>query len=937
MAIMKNLFVLSIWILLLLSVLSSPGELCGQQKKPSPAEKLFALKVQPIFQNKCFGCHGEKDDELEGGFDLRTRESFLKGGDSFEAELLTPGDSSQGHFLAIVSRQEEGYEMPPKEADRLSEEEVWAIRDWIDGGAPWPNKEKVAQIYKDYAEGTAWKTSGGLSQEWTDRKYKQTDLWAYQPLWTDTKNVLDDQQSTIDYFIDQKLQSAKIGPAQLADRPTLIRRATYDLLGLPPTRKQIEQFVQDPRNDHLAFEALIDKLLSSKHYGEQWGRHWLDVVRYADSSGFANDWERPNAWRYRDYVIRAFNSDKPYDEFVREQLAGDELAAKLANPNPNTNDRASELHIAAGFLRMGPWEHTGMSVARVTRQQFLDDITDSVGQVFLAHALQCCKCHDHKFDPVPTRDYYSIQAVFATTQFAEVDAKWLPSENLNNIEENWKYKDQKIAATRKLSQAIQNRNAQYIEKWFRSKNLPYKTVAEARKAKVPKEQMPPRRYGWTPNDYGQDRVVRKWEKRHPWEKDQYRPIAYTVYNGKTLVKNSNQGRLHKPANPLKQGYWQPTTILNGGDVGSPGEKVTPGILSAAQLDQEFPDSYTGRRLAFAEWLTSGKNPLVARVIVNRIWQYHFGRGIAGNSNNFGATGKPPTHPKLLDWLAKDFMDNGWSIKKLHKKIMLTAAYRRSSQHDQFADLRAKDPENKYYAVFEQRQLAAEEIRDSMLAVTGELNRQLGGIPNRPDMNLEAALQPRMIMGTFAPSYVPNPKPEQRNRRSIYALKLRGQRDPFMELFNQPGPDKSCELRDRSMVTPQALTLLNGEETNDRALALAIRATRETDSQLAALSRVFELAYGRQPSPNEKEAAMSAWEKLTAIEKEIKYSAKSYPTEIKRTANEENTGQLFTFVEELIEYKDYVPDTQPHQVDASTRGLANLCLAIFNSNEFMFVD
>ncbi|MEE2642006.1 MAG: PSD1 and planctomycete cytochrome C domain-containing protein [Planctomycetota bacterium] len=910
----------------------------GQEKQPTQSEKLFALKVQPLFQTRCLPCHGEKPDEIEGGFDIRSRESFLRGGDEFGIRILEPGKPDGSHLLLLITREEEGYEMPPKEADRLTDSEIKAVREWIQGGAPWPDRKRVARIYSEHAEGICWKTSGGLSQEWSLRKYRPEDLWAYRPL----KQVKQQEppggaKNTIDDFIDRKLSEAGFQPAAIADRKTLIRRATFDLLGLPPTPKQVSQFVNDPENDQRAFATLVDRLLKSGHYGEQWGRHWLDVVRYADSSGFANDFERPNSWRYRDYVIRSLNQDKPYDQFVREQLAGDEIAATLENPDPKSNPVAAELLVAAGFLRMGPWEHTGMSVARVTRQQFLDDITDSVGQVFLAHPLQCCRCHDHKFDPVPTRDYYSIQSVFATTQFAEVDTAWIPGENRSFIEDAWKYKDRKIEANNRLKQQLEERQAGYIREWFQSRNLPYRTVSEARKAGISPEQLPPRRYGWKPDDYGQERVTRKWSQRLTWEKDRYRPIAFTVYTGNTTVKNSNRGRLPKPARPFEGGYLEKTAILKGGDVGSPGESVAPGILSATGNSHDLPKQPQGRRLAFANWLMKKENPLVARVMVNRIWQYHFGRGLAGNPNNFGATGKKPTHPLLLDWLAGEFIRSGWSIKKMHRLIMNSRTYQRSLVHKQKRKLMEMDPGNRLYAYFEQRQLSAEELRDSMLAITGELNRDQGGIPCRPDIHIEAALQPRLVMGTFAPSYVPNPLPAQRNRRSIYALRLRGQRDPFMELFNQPGSEKSCELRDQSMVSPQALTLLNGGESNERAIALAVRVSGEAATAAEAIRRLYQLAYARLPEPSELENALSAWDRFTEIEKHIRYQADTFPRRVTRVANEENTGEEFSFTEELVEYEDYVADRQPHEVDAKIRGLANICLGILNSNEFLFID
>ena len=431
----------------------------------SEVEKLFALKVQPVFRTKCFACHGEEPNELEGGFDLRTRASMMRGGESFGQAVVIPGDAESSYLYAMVRRVEDGYEMPPKESERLTDDETTAIRDWIDGGAPWPADEQVAAIYQNDAKGVVWKTRGGLSDDWTHRKYKSADLWAYQSIrppnaqrliqerrnarhenadsrrssFTDlskAKQAAAVEDNHVDAFIHAKMRQVGLAPAPPADRVTLIRRATFDLLGLPPTTGEVQRFTNDPQPDEVAFADLVDRLLESPHYGEQWARHWLDVVRYADSSGFANDWERPNAWRYRDYVIRCFNQDKPYDEFVREQVAGDELYRRAIDAEENADP---SLLIAAGFLRMGPWEHSGMSVAKITRQMFLDDVTDSVGQVFLAHALQCARCHDHKFDPIPTRDYYSMQAIFATTQFAEIDTQWLPEENLSGMADDRRY------------------------------------------------------------------------------------------------------------------------------------------------------------------------------------------------------------------------------------------------------------------------------------------------------------------------------------------------------------------------------------------------------------------------------------------------------------------------------------------------------------------
>jgi hypothetical protein len=915
----------------------------AQDEQVTEAEKLFALKVRPLLREKCLACHGADSEKVESRFDLTSREKLMSGGESFGGDVVVPGNADESYLYSMVTRTEPDFAMPPKEAEQLTEEQAWWIRDWINGGAPWPNDKRIAEIYDRYAEGVTWKTSGGLSDEWTKRKYEPEDLWAYQPLWKDADDSLngDIGSTAIDALIGDQMRDAGVKPAPGADRQALIRRAFFDLTGLPPEPSDVAAFVSSSRSDDVVYAALIDQLLDSPHYGEQWGRHWLDVVRYADSSGFANDWERPNAWRYRDYVVRAFNDDKPYDQFIREQIAGDEIVAMRKTENGQPQDTLTtdgELLIAAGFLRMGPWEHTGMSVAKVTRQLFLDDITDSVGQVFLAHALQCCRCHDHKFDPIPTEDYYSFQAVFATTQFAEVDTAWLVGENRSGIAEDLRYHQMRQKANSNVLSMLSAKQATNDQKWFEKQGLPYKTRAEAKQADAPQEHFPPNNLLKTPDDFGRERIGRKWQTRFPWELDRYKPIAFTVYSGKTQPMRSIAARIQKPPNPITKGRLENTAILTGGDLFAAAKPVTPAVLSAVPGGLEFkvPDTIEGRRSALADWIASPQNTLSARVMVNRIWQHHFGRGLAGNPNNFGTTGKKPTHPKLLDWLAGEFIRSGWSVKHMHRLIMMSDTYRRSSSHPDAKLLAEKDPGNQIYAAFLPRRLSAEELRDAMLAVSGELNRAVGGIPIRPDMNLEAALQPRMIMGSFAPSYVPNPTPENRNRRSVYALKLRGHRDPMMETFNQPGSEKSCEIRDSSTISPQALTLLNSDETNDRALAFATDVLEESESDEAAITAVFQRAFGRRPAAEETIASLQHWQKMEIVQSRLTFKPREYPTEVVRRASEENTGEPFTFTERLFVYDDYVHDLQPHEVDAKTRALADVCLAMLNSNEFAFV-
>ena len=934
---------------------------------PLAAEELFVRRIQPLFKEKCLTCHGDDPKKIKGGLDMRTRASLLKGGES-EKPSVVPGKPEASPLWLAVTREadaENWAAMPPKENDKLTKEQLAWVKDWIVGSAPWPDAKRLAEITKSNADkwsaedGIQVKTSGGLAAEWTNRRYKPESLWAYQPVRKPAVPTLAQAKSQsvnpIDAFLAAKMP-AGLQPAPLADRTTLIRRAAFDLTGLPPKPEEIAAFVADQDLEEKAFAKVVERLLASPHYGERMAQHWLDVVRYADSSGFANDFERGNAWRYRDYVVRAFNVDKPYDQFVREQIAGDELAPE----NP-------EMLIATGFLRMGPWELTGMEVAKVARQRFLDDVANSVGETILAHSLQCARCHDHKFDPVPTRDYYSLQAVFATTQISERPAPFLPIEKTAGFEEK-KFLESRRSEYLAVLQQLDQKLMKNAEFWFKEKGLDATrwnaAIEQARtqspinrsgkkreygslfdgaraamaKQGVPEDQYPPKLVGFTPQDYGNERVARKGIERLKWELDRYEPFALSVYSGRTPDVKAVLAPVRMPTNRMTDGELEETCVLTGGDPFASGQKVKPGVLSVIGSVQKtpIPDAIEGRRKAFADWVASPENPLTTRAIANRIWLWHFGQPIAGNPNNFGSTGKKPTHPELLDWLAATFVEQGWSFKAMHRIILNAEAYRRSANFADRKTLAEKDPAGTSYAVFQPRRLTAEEMRDSMLAATGELNPTLGGIPNRPEINLEAALQPRQVMGTFANAWTPNPKPEQRHRRSLYALRIRGLPDPFLEVFNNPAPDFSCENRSASTVTPQVFSLFNGRASYDRALALANRAVKEAKSDDAALTRCFQLTFGRAPRADELQDCLSHWRAMEAKQKSVKIESPTPPLEVKREAVEENTGEKFTFNEKLEAYAEFVPDLQPTAVDARTRGLADVCLVLFNSNEFAYV-
>lgn len=911
-------------------------------------DQLAVLRVQPLLKERCLGCHGGNPDKIKSGYDLRTPEGIFAGGDSGESPIVRGKPEQSPFYLSVTRNHDDWSPMPPKDADALKAKEIEWLRRWIAGGAPWPDEEKRAAIRRDAdrllaADGIQVKTSKALSDDWQNRRYQPVDLWGYRPV---KKPQAPAGSAAIDHLIAQAMPKG-LKPAQPADARTFIRRATFDLLGLPPKPREVAEFEKAfAKGAKAAKRALIDRLLESPHYGERMARHWLDVTRYADTAGFANDYDRGNAWRYRDYVVRAFNADMPYDQFIREQIAGDEMDA--SDP---------EKIIATGFLRMGPWELTGMEVPKIARQRFLDDVTNATGETFLSHSLQCARCHDHKFDPVPTRDYYAVQAVFGTTQLAERKAPFLPDENTSGFEEK-KYLEELRFEFTEAKKRLNTLKIKAARKWFQEKGIdPARFEAELKKSNgryniarevlqkqdVPDEEIPGRHIGFTPQDFGLNTVSGKGYERLNWELERYQPYALAVYTGATPPLKAVYRPLRMPDKPMAKGEIEKTSILTGGSPFSPADPVKPAALSAVEafnpeLKVSFPTAPAGRRLALARWIADPANPLTTRSIVNRLWLWHFGQPLAGNPNNFGGTGKKPTHPELLDWLAASFVEGQWSIKSLHRTIMLSDAYARGSHHPNYDSLTKLDPLGKSYAVFRPRRLTAEEIRDASLAVTGELNPTLGGIPVRPEINLEAALQPRMVMGTFASAWAPNPKPEQRHRRTIYVQKIRGLRDPFMEVFNEPGPDFSCEAREASTVTPQVFSLFNSEISANRALALAHRALQERQgkSRRAVIRRILQLAFSREPSATELKASLKHWESMTAKLKDIEARRAERSDTVVREAIEESTGVKFTFTEKMPAYRDFVPDLQPADVDLNTRALAEFCLVILNSNEFVYV-
>ncbi|HEY3840132.1 MAG TPA: DUF1549 domain-containing protein [Bryobacteraceae bacterium] len=826
---------------------------------PGEGELIFQKVVGPALRQKCGTCHGASLQS--SGLRLDSREALLKGGSRGPA--ISPGDADHSLLLAAIA-QTGALKMPP--GSKVPDQTVASVRRWIELGAPWSNEQP-----KTDASGDA--------------------TWAFHPLSHPQLPEGDSHLGPVDRFIQQKLAEKHLVAAGRADRRTLIRRATYDLWGLPPSLPDVEAFVKDPAPDRDAFAKLVDRLLASPHYGERWGRHWLDVVRYADTGGFSNDFERPNAWRYRDYVIRSFNQDKPFAQFVREQIAGDELAPDSA-----------EAKIATGFLRMGPWEHTGMSVAAVTRQEWLDDVTHSTSATFLGVTMECARCHDHKFDPLPTRDYYRVQAVFATTEFADRPAPFLPGEIKPDFPQGrqlmadlQKRVDAKIA---KFSQLTLTRLAKQM-----GLSGP-EAIPEARAKEASKRQEL-----LTPEEFERYKIFNKSKELYARAASRYEPVAYGVKDGKSLPE---------------------THILPVGNLQTPGALVTPGVPGAAivkaSLRTEVPQGGENRRLALAQWLANPDNPLTVRVIVNRIWGWHFGHGIVATPNDFGKLGKRPTHPELLDWLCGYFIDHGWSIKEMHRLIMLSDAYQMASTPVK-GGVGDTDPDGAWLTYFPPRRLDAEEILDTMLADSGELSPDTGGPGTFPEINLDVANQPQQIMGTLMPAYRPSPTRAERNRRMIYAYQKRNQPNPMLDVLNGPSFNESVPTRDATTIPTQAFAMLNSTFANHRALALAAHAS--------TVQQTFQLALGHAPDSRELRLASDFLRRREAF-----YSQHPAPPEapakpLVRSITSELTGTAVQVEEDTIPVA-YEDDLKPSQVSAHIRALADLALGLFNTNEFAYV-
>ena len=825
----------------------------------------FSRQIRPIFETSCWKCHGAAMQLSR--LDLRMRETALKGGDHGPA--IVPGNAGESRLFRLVS----GGEKPamPMDGTKLTGEQISAIKSWIEQGAPWDNAgaaptQPQAPVAIDEAP---------IPPE--ARKY-----WAYQKLLRrpapEVRNV-SWSRHPIDAFLMKAMEERGLAPAPEADVRTLVRRAYLDLTGLLPTPAESEAFVNDGSPDR--WERLIDRLLASPHYGERWGRHWLDVARYADSNGFEHDFDRPNAWRYRDYVIRAFNQDKPYDLFLKEQIAGDEL-----------EQVSHESLIATGFLRCYAKVGFREKDNPQNRFDYLDDMIATIGRGILGLTVQCARCHNHKFDPISQKDYYRLQA--ALFGYVEVDHALASPGEAAGYEEKFREIAARIKPLREemrqLEQPYRNRllpekykefpeNVQLAIRTPEAQRTPGQVLLAAQVIRTTEVSSREIERIMKPAELSRKRALEAEIGRIEKEKPPPVPMAMGITDGDYRFTPDGPGDEPEPGKGVKQeategsflhsgpGRYQPPPayFLFHGDSQSRGPAMQPGFLSVITYGNpptEIPPANgqtSGRRRALAEWLVSADNPLTSRVIVNRVWHHHFGRGIVATLDNFGKMGEKPTHPELLDWLALDLMDHGWSLKHLHRLIMTSNAYKLASQFEDAGDL-ANDPENNYLWRFRMQRLDAEIVRDTVLAASGALNLEMYGPPVFPK------LQPEVLHTMSKGIWEREEDGPKVWRRSVYVYRKRGLPFPLFEVFDLPDQNITCSRRNVSTVPTQALTLLNDDFVLRQAQLFADRiqeaAPRDAEAQIRT---AYAIALSRPPTDDEIRLALDFLKKEKLVD------------------------------------------------------------------------
>lgn len=757
--------------------------------------KFFESDVRPILVKRCYDCHSKT--KQKGGLRVDHIGYLKTGGDTGPA--LVPGQPEKSALVEAIHYSNDDFKMPPKNnGGKMPDAEIATLEKWIKMGAPWPDDDSAGKVVV---------TAGGFTEE--QRKY-----WFFQPVVevappkTDSKWARGD----IDRFILAKLGELKLAPAEEADRHELVRRVYFDLHGLPPTREQVEAFVND--KDPLAYEKLVDELLASPRYGERWGQHWLDLVRYAESDGYNADAYRPSVWPYRDYVIKSLNDDKPYDQFVREQLAGDEMA-----PNdPN-------VLIATAFLRHPVYEWNQRDV-RGQWDIILTDMTDTTGELFLGLSMGCAHCHNHKFDPILQKDYYRLRAFLAPVQWRD-DMKLATPEERKAFDEQQKKWE---AATAEIRAKMEAMTKPILEPRVERSLTRFTDDLQAMVRKEPDKR-----------DALEKQLAGLCERQMQHERTTFDPMKSLKTEEAKSEYSALQAELksfdHLKPKPLLDAFVATDAGTKAPAVSIKTRKgeqeIAPGFLSL--LEPEEPTikpigNSTGRRSALANWITRPDNQLSTRVIVNRVWQYHFGRGIVATASDFGKLGEQPTHPELLDYLTRKFVANGWHLKQLHRDIMLSAAYRQTARREPSDQISKIDPTNRYLWRFNPRRLDAEQVRDALLAVSGELDAQAGGPAGDGNST----------------------------RRSIYTMKKRNNQNELLRSLDAPAGFASTAERQSTTTPTQALQLINGDWLLSRARKLAGHVQDIDQAWLAVL--------GRPPTDAERRTAEAFLKKRSGTTK-----------------------------------------------------------------------
>ncbi len=764
-----------------------------------------------ILRTNCAQCHSQKI--AMSGLALDTREAAIKGGS--RGPSIVVGESATSKLIEAVERKGKVM-MPPNKS--LTADEIDVLRRWIDQGASWSDE-----------------AAGKISPQptwWAFQKVVRPKVPAGNRAWAINE---------VDAFVAQKLASENLKPSERASGATLVRRAYMDLLGLPPTAVQVKEYLDDKSPD--AWKNLVNKLLDSPHYGEKWGRHWLDLVRYGDTAGFELDPYIQDAWRYRDWVINSFNNDKPYDLFIREQIAADELMPEDAVARTGT-----------GMYCVGPNRDLFPDQADINREETLTDYVDTTSAVFLGLTAGCARCHDHKFDPISQEDYFRIQAIFAPSVKVDVALDRLGSLGHITGENNreWKLRelgDQMRAVRSACEEKIQKANLEALPPEARMAL----EIEEAQRTPQQKQLVSQYRRQLRVND---DDVFSCLNSEHSSSFVQIQKQLFRMFSGykpkpfacgiEDMWNVSPKTFMPVKGNPvgkeIEPGFF---SILGGGEVPPPTEhRETTGPIPLMPT--------TGRRTALANWISAPDNPLTGRVMVNRIWQYHFGRGLIATASDFGTRSGKPSHPALLDWLSAEFVSNGWSIKHMHRLIMNSATYQQSSVPTKTAA--EKDPLNIFLSHFSRRRVSAEELRDSILLTTGGLNLKQSGRPVVPPLSPE---EKATLTQPPENAWVLTADHSEHNRRSIYMIQKRTFRMPMLEVFDAPESMLTCSRREASTTAPQSLSLLNGSFTMNRANSLASQLDAEYPQDNAkVIQGAWLKVLSREPSVSEMNRSLS---------------------------------------------------------------------------------